>query len=378
MKKIAICLSVLWLAASAYGFDPEDIRIHGFVSQGYLRSDKNDFSFAGTEDGTFQFNEMGISFATEPTDRLRLGMQFLSRDLGQLGNNEIEIAWAFADYHHRDWLGLRAGKIKRPYGLYNRSRDVDAARPFVLLPAMAYDEVPRETYAATTGVAVYGRLACGLSYEFQYGTMQIEEDGGVAKNMEWLLGATVTRMDADGNGTAYLEWATPFEGLTVAGTAFLVPAYTAETDMGSLDVEADSYVASLEYVHGNLTLSAEYVNLLFEFTLNDTLKIADQTSEDWYAGFSYQFNDWFALGGYYGESYPDKDDRAGESYEAQGLPAALAWKKELALTTRFDIGEHWIFKLEGHLMDGLVQVTTPPQEADEDWFLFAAKMTFSF
>ena len=36
--------------------------------------------------------------------------------------------WFDLDYRWKDWLGLRAGRVKLPYGLYNDTSDIDAAR----------------------------------------------------------------------------------------------------------------------------------------------------------------------------------------------------------------------------------------------------------
>ncbi|MEZ4527840.1 MAG: hypothetical protein R2941_18145, partial [Desulfobacterales bacterium] len=120
MKKMTIVsiLAVFFAAGSAFAWDMKQIQIHGFVSQGWLKSDNNNYYFADTEDGTFQFNEMGLSFASELTDDLRIGIQLLSKDLGEFGNNDVEIDWAYGDYRFRNWLGVRAGKIKLANGLY--------------------------------------------------------------------------------------------------------------------------------------------------------------------------------------------------------------------------------------------------------------------
>ena len=64
-RKIAFIIVMLYMILpgeilQAYEFG--DVMIHGFISQGYLYSDKNDY-LADTSDGTFQFNEMGINFS---------------------------------------------------------------------------------------------------------------------------------------------------------------------------------------------------------------------------------------------------------------------------------------------------------------------------
>ncbi|MBU0992287.1 MAG: hypothetical protein KJ737_07310, partial [Proteobacteria bacterium] len=143
------------------------VDIHGFISQGYLKSDNNNF-LSETEDGSFQFNEMGINFNTSLTDDLRLGIQFFSRDLGKNGNDEVVVDWALADYHFRDWMGLRVGKMKIPINLYNESRDIDMLRTQVLLPQSVYAELYRDIYATQKGFCLYGDIMIGYMGRIAY------------------------------------------------------------------------------------------------------------------------------------------------------------------------------------------------------------------
>ena len=90
--------------------DEEDlsgVAIHGFISQGYMKStDGNEYMTSGTDKGTFQFNEMGINFSKNVSDSLRIGTQLMAYDLGSFGNDEVLIDWAFADYNFNDYLNL--------------------------------------------------------------------------------------------------------------------------------------------------------------------------------------------------------------------------------------------------------------------------------
>ena len=159
MKITGIIIFFSWMVISMstplYSEEGE-IDIHGFLSQGYLKSDHNNL-FAETEEGTFQFNEMGISFSTEVIEHLNIGMQFFAMDLGNFGNDRITIDWAFGDYRWRDYLGIRVGKIKIPHGLYNEYRDVDSVTSLILYPVGAYNESWREVTSAAFGRAL--RLA---------------------------------------------------------------------------------------------------------------------------------------------------------------------------------------------------------------------------
>ena len=115
MKRILCTLGIFLLITGpvfAAGFGANTVDIHGFVSQGYLQSSDYNFYAAETEDGSYEFNEFGINFASNVTDDLRIGMQLLSRDLGALGNNMVEVDWAYADCSFRNWLGLRVGRMK--------------------------------------------------------------------------------------------------------------------------------------------------------------------------------------------------------------------------------------------------------------------------
>jgi hypothetical protein len=100
------------------------------------------------------------------------------------------------------------------------------------------------------------------------------------------------------------------------------------------------------------------------------------------------------LGVYYSEYYRNKDDKDGkkrfESFGSDPLkePKHRSWLKDGCLTARFDINENWVLKLEGHILNGTAVIygeDNPVNEYDptepryeEDWFLGAAKITYSF
>jgi hypothetical protein len=102
------------------------------------------------------------------------------------------------------------------------------------------------------------------------------------------------------------------------------------------------------------------------------------TAECYYLSASYAFNDWITLGAYYAEYYPNEDDKEGKTLAIDHN----AWEKNLALTLRFDINEYWVFKIEGHSVDGTASIigldNTDNSFNESDWFYCAAKITFSF
>ncbi|WP_300671855.1 hypothetical protein [Desulfoluna sp.] len=386
MKKFIMAAIFLCFASNAAAVDMASVQLHGFLSQGYLKTDTHDALFAETSSGgTFEFNEFGVNVASQVNDDLRVGMQLLSRDLGEIGNNEVELDWAYGDYNYRNWLGIRAGKMKTPYGLYNQSRDIDAVRTSIMLPSSIYSEGYRESLSTTIGLGAYGELPGGVEYQVVYGTTQLKEDEGVSKTLGLLtefFGVTeFSNSSVDWAYSGDLKWSTPVDGLTLgASTMGYKAAISSEIPYDDFDfnLEVKSYVGSMEYVIGDLTLASEYQQMTIDYAI-PTFGYGDETTtEEYYFLASYRVNEWFEMGTYYSVDYSDKDDKDGDSYKKHNHPAARSWLKDFALTTRFDVSDSMVVKLEGHLMDGLYNVDYDESDPDDTWYMLAAKVTFSF
>ena len=93
MKKVFLYYVLAYFAgiSNINAFD-NSVFINGFISQGYLKTENNGY-LGDTEDGTFNFNEMGLNISTSPISRLRFGMQLFARDIGDFGNDELIIDW---------------------------------------------------------------------------------------------------------------------------------------------------------------------------------------------------------------------------------------------------------------------------------------------
>jgi hypothetical protein len=373
MKKtmMLLLLCTVCISWNASALDLDRLQIHGFASQGYLRSNHYDYLNAETEDGTVEFNEFGLNITSTLTDHLRLGIQLLARDLGDDGNDTLRIDWAFGDYRYRNWLGVRFGQSKRALGLYNQSRDVDAARAGVFLPLSVYNEVNRHVQESVKGIELYGTLPGDVEYQIQYGTLN-------AEYKERLISAFQTdRVEVANDAyTLHLNWNTPIDGLRVIGTIFDNFSFSVTRTVDSADVTSKigytQRLAGIEYSHGNVTCAAEYTEREFK------MSPSGYTGVGYYGLLSYRVTDWMELQTAYAVTYRDKDDKEGDSYAQSEQPRALAWSKDLSISTRFDLNEYWIVKLEGHWMNGLYGVSNYGDDPSEDGFLGAVKVTFSF
>ncbi|MBU0680675.1 MAG: hypothetical protein KKD73_04555, partial [Proteobacteria bacterium] len=154
-------LLFMFLPSALWALDLGDkVQVHGFLTQGYLDTNGNNF-LSDTKEGLWDFREIGANINAQLTDKFRLGGQALYCDFGDSTNGNLRLDWLVAEYHFTDPFGLRLGKIKMPMGLYNMERDSDFLRPLIFLPQSIYDETRRDSWQAHWGGEMYGNLLLG-------------------------------------------------------------------------------------------------------------------------------------------------------------------------------------------------------------------------
>jgi len=445
MKRTAVLFTVLlvFLSAQAAGAlelgSTGQVSIHGFITQGYILSSDNNFFGPTSGDGSFEFNERGINFSSEVSDRLRLGLQVFSRDFGTLGNNEVTIDWAYADYAFTEWANFKAGKVKLVHGLYNTSRDVDMLRTSVFLPQSVYNEGWRDSINAMNGFEFYGYAPAGRAGSFEYhlqgGVMDLKDDGAEVRLLEdqipaW-MNMNVTSTEINHTVATGFLWETPLDGLRVGASGWQLDfdapftmdltefgIAVGKTELGIeeslMEVTQTGWTTSLEYAIGDFVFATEYNRINYELfgkspypgLRGDVDK--DFDSEGYYGMVTYRFCDWFELGTYYSEYYANRNDKDGKSAAQTwtngkfgpgtegGYPPGQehrAYLKDIALSLRFDITENWIFKVEGHKMrGGAIMLNSDDNTAEypstlmpldgpsyvKNWELYTAKVSYNF
>lgn len=367
------------------------VDVHAFVSQGYFRTSSNDY-LGTSSDGSFAFTEVGINFTTQLTDRLTTGIQFFGRVLGK-GDLQAQFDWFYLDYRVSNWLGLRVGRVKLPFGLYNEFSDIDAARVHVLLPQAIYPTQNRDYLLAQTGGEVYGQVELGdvgeLHYRAYGGTVVLDTISAAE-------GLDVTDVRTPYIVGTRLMWETPVDGLRVGGSLQALrfefdvrvgPELSVPLQMaGLLPADFDGrmeawlpavlWLASLEYTTGELLVAAEYGRWDLSLASDVPAVIPDieQEREHFYLMVDYRVNSWLHPGAYYSVLFRDVAQREGRSGSTQ----------DLAATLRFDVLPFWIVKLEGHYMNGTAILDStvndgrPLTELDRHWLLVLVNTTLYF
>lgn len=390
---------------SSDGANPLPIEIHAFVSQGFIKTTSNNYLAENSKHGSFEFSEVGINFSKQLTDRMRVGMQLFTHDLGPLGNYRTRFDWFYLDYRFWDFFGLRAGRTKLPFGLYNESSDVDAARVPVLLPQSVYPVSNRDFLLALTGGEAYGLVplpsAGRLEYRL-YGGAVFYDTADATSALSNVRGPYIFG--------ARLMWQTPLEGLQLGasaqrlrldGDAVLPPEQIAQLQMagqlprdfsGSLkfQIPATLGVASIEYSAHDLLLASEYSR--WWVSLSSTVpsfSVPETVSERFYLMSAYHVTPWFTPGVYYSVLFNNVDDRKGVNPPYGTLPGTpplgrAAYQHDLALTVRYDLNAFWLVKLEGHYMHGTAGLNSalngnqPLSSLTQDWGAFLVKTTAYF
>lgn len=396
-RRLSLCAALLsalaTVAPAAITLGPRDnIQVGGFFSQGYLYSRNHNFP-ADTRGGTWDFRQAAVNVSTTVGARLRLGAQAFSQSLGNIGEDRPILDWAVVDYNVSPALGIRAGRVKYPKGLYGEALDVDAARPFVFLPLAVYNPVLRDFTASFDGAMVYGSTSFGnssLEYKVFYGDIPMSPRQGVTEfyNDSGLYdqtGATALAMDSVHGGQ--LAWNTPVSGLRFAYS------YSSFTNLWSdgafagypaVNLQAnfdhfDWHTVSAEYLWGDWVFAAEWQRATgdFVYAAAPVLPATPDTSgwDGWYVSAARRLSDRFEVGAYYGDLSPNRYNPA---------PGPRGYQRDTAVSLRFDWSYRVIVKLEAHYLDGTFQIfntnrlPNPNLGQEGRDVLFAARTTFSF
>ena len=432
-------MALVCVLATAPAAWSQDVAVHGFASQGFLRSSANNY-LGDTEDGSAEYQEFAFNISSQIQDDLRVGVQFFARDLGPLGNNEIELDWAFGDYRWHDQLGFRVGRYKMPYGFYNETADFDAARTAVLMPSGVYDMRYRDLLVAANGVQAYGRLNLipgmngGIDYTAFYGTTGAEQGGSVDRTFDAAYdalpdpamggistGTNMTDLTVNYLAGGSLQWETPLQGLRVGASLvhydadftfrFNDPNFAGiyqqaggVQDLLFTTKNTNFSVIGAEYTWGDFVFAAEQSRWKGDFESQAPSVVAqlpanmfdpsapdgmmmeipigvtsDQINyESWYAQGSYRVNEWLEFGSYYSIYYQNADDKNRDDPNA--------FQQDIAVSARFDVSYAMTVKLEAHFMDGYAQLLSDINQGllgagdlpEENWTMFAAKTSFVF
>ncbi len=372
----------------------DDIHFHGFISQAIFHSYGNNIWGQSKDSLSADLTEMGLNVYYQYSRDLSFAAQGLYRRAGELTGSEGEASLDYALVNYTVFrntdtrIGIMAGKIKNPIGIYNQTRDVSFTHPMIFLP-FAYFEKSRNILLSMTGGQVYAEhnTAWGdLSFSLNYGL-------SLDKNLALL--AVIQRNPATtGEFSPKYSFGTRFKYDFNKQYIFALSYYEIDLDYESeidnpftgLNFSIQEFWLSLQYNAEKYSLTAEY-KLGWSQLLGAKSAIPDTKnfSEFWYVQAEYRLLDNLAATLRYDQAVADVYDRTGNKIQnASGgfFPAHFMYNQDISIGLRWDINHDWMLKGEYHHLHGAsdVSVFDNPNlnEIATDWGFYAMQISFSF
>jgi len=364
--------------------EPLNMQLHGFANQGYIKTDENQF-FGNSEEGSWEFTDIGVGASSKLTNSLQVSAQALYRRAGKTSPDGIKVDYALADWsliNNADFgLGVRAGRIKNPFGFHNETRDIASSRPSILLPESIYVDALRELFHTVDGLGFYAYKSWGntlLTFDTAFGDPTISRSTqdviltvtapGTLTN-EQLNASRLMLEDHAGRWRIAYSHAEAEADYQPAEIDFGVDGVAAiELDVVSLEYNWSNWQLSGEHQRRDVTYKGIFLDG-FDYTIS---------SDAYYIQTSYRINQRWQWLLRYDRLYMDKTDKAGENFSV----ASDAYAKDWTTGLRFQPNSQWLISAELHQIKGtawLPRIENPvASEQSNDWLLFTAQVSWRF
>ena len=326
------------------------VQVHGFMSQGFAKSNENNFLTMKTRDGSGALTDGGANLSAQFTPKFRAGAQVYLRNVGDLGNGRFELDWGYADYRFTEWIGVRGGKVKTTLGLYNDVQDIDFLHTWALLPQSLYPVDLRGSTIGHIGADVYGTVSLRQAGEFSYaafaGKRPEDPEGGYAYGL-----SAFNHYDsyAGNQQGADLRWTAPVEGVLV-GASFLnqqIVGTGTRVSNGAPHREESKKDQTMQFygqfARKGFRADAETRRYIRQQSLVFLNRMVNSDTHGWYVSAAQRLNKYLEVGGYVSRYVHN-------SRLDHSLPNNHIYDN--VVTTRVDLSRYVLVKVEGHFMDG--------------------------
>jgi hypothetical protein len=383
---------LLWTTfAHAVDLMGSELQLHGFLTQGMVTTSDNNFLGQSNKKASTDFREIGVNASLRPTSDVRLSAGLLSHKAGNTDNGEIRLDYGLVDWtissNEQGRGGIRLGRVKNAYGLYNKTRDVAFTRPSILLPQSIYFERTRNLTVAADGAELYldrNYEAGNLFVTFALGQPQIGSEAskvalvGLIPNGRFeskLMPVFQAIYEGDGGkyrlGFTAVKMDVPY-----------IPGVRDVLQAGQLKFTPKIF--SAQYNAENWSLTSEFA-LRPTSTRNFGPNAPDTTvhGQSYYIQGSYRLAPkWEALLRY-DVLYADSADRDGKAYAAATRrPGFTRFSKDWTTGIRFDLTPEFMLRAEYHRVDGTgylpAQDNPNPLALERHWDMLMLLASFRF
>ncbi len=369
----------------------DDVQFHGFLSQGLISSSGNNV-YGHSKNSVSALTEVGLNASYQYSSQISFAIQGLYRRAGSTtGKNGIGVLdYAFMDYrffNDNQWqVGIRGGRIKNPWGLYNETRDVSFTRPTMFMP-LPYYERSRGLVLAMNGGQVY------VNQFTSWGDLYFKFNLGVTESDQELLIAVTSNPAISGKlNTSGVNFLTQLRYEILEGQYVFAVSY-AQMDFeykglspiyNNLQVPIRPLMLSMQYNGERFSLAAEY-NLQWNHFYGALVPEIKNVSEGWYIQGGYKILDNLEATIRYDQTARDKDDPLGKKISALSgglMPAYYLFTHDTTISLRWDVTPEWMLRAEYHRVHGAsnISMIDNPDIGDiaEHWNIYALQVAFRF
>jgi hypothetical protein len=375
---------------------PENMQLHGFMSQAFFNSSGN--NVYGQSDGGISpgLTEIGLNLNYQPFNNLRFAAQGLYRRAGDVDPGSLRLDYGLVDFTIMDYgsslLGVRAGRVKTPYGLYNETRDVAFTHPTILLPQGIYFDRSRSLMLSADGGSLYGEQRT------DFGDFKLKFNVGMPSNdLDEIKTIVLATDKANGAFTTKPSIATQLSYEYNRGEFIFAVSYLDQefnysplpgevTFVGMPLAKSTTHIQPLlfsaQYNGENFTLTGEYNYRWNSFGNFAKYGGAKFVTESWYVEGSYRILPKLQATVRYDTISIDKNDRNGDNAVRLQFPRHVAFAQDWVFGLRYDITPSWMVRADYTLAHGtawLPQADNPiPDNTVQDWDLYALQLSFKF
>jgi hypothetical protein len=367
---------------------PNSIQIHGFLTQGFFHSTDNNV-YGQSDDGISPgLTEIGANVSYQPLNNLRFAAQGLFRRAGDVDTGSLRLDYGLVDWtiieHNTGKIGLRAGRIKTPFGLYNETRDVAFTHPTILLPQGIYFDRSRSLLLSSDGGSFYAEQRTGFgdfAFKFNVGipSNELDEIKTVVLGTHNAQGDFETRPSIAAQLSYEINNGEYIVELSYLDMAFDYSPVLGE-DLRKSTSRIKPLMISAQYNGEKITLTGEYQYRWNNF--GNFAPFGKFASESWYVEASYRIIPELQATVRYDSQVMDIDDRSGEGAVALGFPRYVAYSKDWVFGLRWDIAPSWMIRGEYHKVHGTAWLpqmdNLDPNQTVQDWDLYGLQLSFKF
>ncbi len=370
----------------------EEISWHGFIAQGVIKADKNNFV---EDDGStsLKLTEIGLNASYRINSRLRVAGQGVYLNGGNRYEEGPRIDYLFLDVsllNTEKWhVNLQLGRNKNYQWLYSSTRDIPHTRPSIILPQSIYFDVFRDVALGSDGAALLLNTTNSMGewdLNWRYGTSPIA--GGQTKN---LLGEIAEgKLDQKYDHHLNVFWRPNFAnmqmGISLLDAKF---RYKSATDEILVDGKTRSQRVMLNFLYHseNWDIAAEVMKerVRQEGALSPGF-FNDSTAEGGYLQGRYFVNSSLTLLARVDLFDRDRKDRNGinlEKLTGGTVPRYFGFMDSATLGLSWDFAKNWRVHSEFHRVKGtgrLAPIIIPNTELNTDkyWNIWAIEVMHWF